>query len=103
MNRIALTPSKCKLIHETMMDKDISGKELAVSTKLHPGTISRIRYGEQKSISLNVARKIEKVLDITLCDYIDINYVNKLLQKIDKLTLENRALKKLLIDKWEKE
>ena len=101
MKEIYISKPTCEMINNAIERKQLSQKELAEKIGTSQSTMCRIRKGISTRIKFDVAKKLEIELDILISNAIDDQA--ELTNIILKLENENKILKQLLIEKWQKQ
>ena len=96
MDRLYLNDFICKTIKEAREARCISSCDLALVMERSTSWMSRVENHKVNYISKEEAKKLECLLDISICN----TPIDELLYKIQVVTEENRRLKELLIEKW---
>ena len=98
MEKVYLNERICNLIKDARQKVRMSSKDLAYTLKINPSRMSRVENNIATYISKKEAKQLETILGIVIGD----TTKNELLQKYIELMEENKRLKELLIENYEK-
>lgn len=87
-------------IQSSVKEKGLSYSELSEVVGLPRSTVYRVCSGKTRKVKLDYVRKLEAFLDVKILD--GLSDKEDLIKRIRALEEENKTLKKLLIEKWQK-